>query len=50
MPGLENIFLSIKQSAELIAKDTDVAIKSLKEEKECKQNDKVWVVYWLDEV
>lgn len=50
MLELENTLLSIKHSAELIAKDTDVAIKSLKEENECKQTNKVWVVYWLDEV
>ena len=50
MTALDNKLLWIKQCAELIVKDTDLAISSLEEERKHREGNKVWVVYWLDEV
>ena len=50
MTALDNKLLWVKQCAELIVKDINLAMSSLEEERKQKDSNKVWIVYWLDEV
>lgn len=50
MTALDNKLFWIKNCAELLLKDTQLAISSLEEERKHKENNKAWVVFWLDEV